>query len=690
MRYFYSILGAILILAKSNTAFAQQAPSPVFSKPAGFYGATQLQISCPAEYEVRYTINGDSVMATSTLLTGSIYLGKNTVVKARCFKTGNPNNYGPITTQTYLINEATELPVVSLSTRPRHLWDINEGIYAEGPNLQSDCPQYPYYCANFWQGWEKPAYFEYFNEDGAREVAQHASIEITGGWSKASPKKGILVDFGHDDFGDGKVEDWPLMPDKPHLLTWNKIHLRAGGNGQNSQFGHDAWIQRTVAKNNPNLDYMAYRPAVLLINGEYWGVYEIRERQDKHYIRHNYGYDKDSVDLLRFPPGYDRDPLSTTSYSIKAGSDSIWKIAHRRLRDANPTSNQFYDLFDQYFDLDNYIDYYAVQTFIGNNDWLGPWFNNIRVWRPQVEGGKWRYMLWDLDGSMGEQWDPKYTTCFDNVAYARQPDYPAIEHNWLFDLACRNPKFKNRFEARYAHLINALFRKETFDATAKAMVFELDGELERNFFRWNFGNLGEWVNRFSYCSNWADYRRLCAAQHISNAMNRTGVFSLGAEVMPKEAAQLFVDSLLIEDSSWRGIYFRSQPIKIRLEPQNGWQFSHWESSGTPIEAETLLSVEQKFSKNTFLTAQFIPKDPVRSFENGVALFPNPTAGWLYVQSETPMHTLTFTDALGRVVLRLDLGGNNLASFKLDGLANGVYIVSNGDWYQKIFVTSAEN
>ncbi len=660
-----------------------QAPAPVFSSQAGFYsGLMSIELTASSDYDIRYTTNGDSVSQYSTLYHQALKFSSTTVLRARCYPHGMFVQAGPIVTQSYIINENLQLPVLSITMATYHLWDINVGIYVEGDQIDT-CNFYPYPCANYWQGWVKPAYVEYFGQDKQLKVAQNAGIEITGGWSKANPKKGFLLQFDHDDYGDGKVKDWPLMPDKPTVTTWKNLHVRPGGNGLHSQFGHDAWIQKAMKETHN--DYIAYQAAHVFLNGQYWGVYELREREDKHFIRYNYGVDKDSVDVIRFPESSNFYGISNY-YAVQAGSDSIWKQTVRRMHDANPKDAGFYGLIDAEFDLDNYIDYFAVQTFIGNNDWLGPWFNNIRVWRPQTLTGKWRYMLWDLDGSMGEQWDDRYTPCFDNIQYARHPDGWVIEHSWMFDKMCQNPQFQEQFARRYVDLLNTVLSPAHLTEVANEIRDGVEPDIIRNFLRWG-GSKSFWRQQFELNIEWARQRRACAANQVAKALSLKGSVALSLEMQPAAAGRASVGIVTDIVAPWYGIFFKDYSVSVGVEPEEGWIFSHWESDGDPLAQPDSAHFEHQFTQYTKLTAYFIPKVNVAGFSDGAVLYPNPATDWVFVQSEKALGLCTLRDALGRFVSTFQTA-NTYARFNVEGLPAGLYTLHADTWVRKIVVSHA--
>lgn len=652
------------------------AQTPTFSHTAGFYSGTlNLELSGPANCTIRYTLTGDSVQASSPVYTGTLPLTHTRVVQARCF----PNDGGapgPVVTQTFLVNEVVTLPVVSLTVAPYHLWDENVGIYVEGPQIDT-CNFYPFPCANYWQGWEKPAFVEFFEPGQNRKFGQRTSVEVTGGWSKANPKKGLLLKFDHDVYGGGKVKDWPLMPDKPHLTTWKKLHLRPGGNGQTGLFQHDAWLQRVMR--NEHTDYMAYRPAHLFLNGEYWGIYELRERQDAHYVQYNHGVDNDLVDLLRFPASGYYQPVYY--YETQEGTDTEWLQTVGALQNLSPFTEAFYTAANEEFDLDNYIDYFAFQTFIGNNDWLGPWMNNIRTWRQQGPTGKWRYMLWDLDGSCGEQWDwGRYTPCFNTIHYARHPEWwSENEHNWMFDKLLLNPQFRDRFVNRYADLLNYTLQPSRMRNLAYQMRDELRPDINRNFNRW-WGNTTDWQLRIDNSLSWATARIGCTRQHLSVECDAGSQVLVTLEVKPSQAGKASINSIGPFERTWTGTYFSEVPVSVRVEAASpGWVFSHWESDGEVLLQPDSSHFTQKIGSNSRLTAFFAVSDPR---ENGtgdpVFVAPNPSADLVFVKADTPLGTCILTNELGQEQLRFSSPQTQYV-FSVTGLLPGVYFLKSEGW-----------
>ena len=135
----------------------EQAQSPVFSHPGGFYsGSLFITLSSPTpRATIYYTTDGSDPIGSSAdnylqpYDHSPVVLNSTTVVRARSFKQGYLPS--PITTRTFFIDEGTALPVISLATDPQNLWDKKRGIYV-----------------NFAEDWGKPVHLEFYESTDGR------------------------------------------------------------------------------------------------------------------------------------------------------------------------------------------------------------------------------------------------------------------------------------------------------------------------------------------------------------------------------------------------------------------------------------------------------------------------------------------------------------------------------------------
>lgn len=161
-----------------HSEFINITENPQFHLQNGFYNGpvvVSLSVNSPSA-NIYFTLDGSEPIKTSTLYTGPVTINETTVIRARAFII----DYLPsaIITQTYFINEEHTLPVISLTTDPVNLWDEDVGIYVMGKNAE---PENPHFGANFWQDWEYPVHFEFFDANGTPGFSLNAGMKIYGG-----------------------------------------------------------------------------------------------------------------------------------------------------------------------------------------------------------------------------------------------------------------------------------------------------------------------------------------------------------------------------------------------------------------------------------------------------------------------------------------------------------------------------
>ncbi len=404
----------------NNTTIFLKADAPQFSLPAGYYTENQvLEISVDdSSQTIRYTTDGNEPTSSSTIYTEPLMIAsrvgeenvfsmiqtnidpyswlpdwlppagevfKANVVRARAFKDGfYPSD---IISKTYFVDENmyqryATMPVISLISDYNNLFDDNTGIYIPGNSGQ-----------NYFEDWEKPAHIEYFEPDGALGFAQDVGIKIQGGTSPASPQKGLHV-IARSEYGNNRI-NYPLFKNDPskakELVKFKRFMLRAWGSIIGSTLFGDAYSHRLMAKNN--LDIQAYKPVIVFINGEYWGLHELREaNKNSWYYEYHYDIDHDSpgVDILQHTGG--------TYPRAEEGDANHWNNMMAFLNTHDMTLPENYEYLKTQIDMENFITYLGHCMYLGKWDWPN---NNDASWRPRTEDGKWRWIQYDMETGLG-------------------------------------------------------------------------------------------------------------------------------------------------------------------------------------------------------------------------------------------------------------------------------------------------
>lgn len=605
----------------SSAYFTNYLSKPSFSLPAGFYNSSQTLSMSTSTGFIRYTLDGKDPVQTSALYTGPITIDSTTVVRARTYSTNPLELPSEVITNTYFINEDIELPVVSLTSDPYNLFDYYYGIYVFGPD--ADTVNVPFQGSNFWKGWERPANIEYFDPNGNLGFETPSSIAIQGNYSKAWPQRGFAVRTKEN--YKGETINYPLFPDKPNITEYKSFNIRNAGSDWNKAHMRDRFNQKNAQKHT-SLDIMDGRPCVLFINGDYWGVYELREKQDKNYIENNSGISADHIDFLQFDG-------SIIEGNNKGFLDmAAWIGANDMSIPAN------YNTAKGMLDIENFCDYFITETYVLNVDWLGTYTNNIKFWRPNNPVGKWRYVLWDTDLSLG------FATAFGGAANTDFLDvaiHPttANPHSTMLEGLLANTEFKNYFVDRYADLMNTEFLPATMQASADELHDEMLPEMARHFNRWGgsfwggligpASNVAEWENEIDTMMTFATNRIGYARNHIQSQFGLTKQVNITLDAFPPSGGKIKISTITPSTLPWSGVYFDGVPVTMTATPNPGYKFSHWEANGTLAADVTNESITLNVDTNNTFRAHF------ERLEVGLDVYPNPFSNIININFELP-------------------------------------------------------
>ena len=569
-----------------NTCFSGIVTSPVLDLPSGWYQApNQVNVSTSANATSYYTTNGDVPGVNDNVVNGPIYIYSTTVLSVRSF---NPNGQmlpSAIVDRTYVIDEENHnLPVVSIITDEDNLWDWNSGIYVSGPNATTN---YPYFGSNFWQPWSRKSRMEFFDASRVKQFEAQFDLEIHGGWSRAEPQKSFRIDAKSIYTGD---IEYALIERKPAITQYNNFNIRNGGQHGASDRIQDAVISRLGE--NTHIDRMGYQPCIVYLNGAYWGLYGIREKIDEHYVESNHGISSKDIDLLNWD-------------GALAGSADHFAQSYSMIQNTVLSDPNFVDVLSTRFDIDNYIDYFIFQTYIQNMDWLGiAWgLNNIKLWRPDTAGGKWRYVLYDTDAAWGHFGQNIYQ---NYLALARNPSSPNA-HSAIFNRALNNNAFKCRFTNRYDDLINTTFQPNNVNIIVNELKASIQLAIPDHIATWN-NQMGPysytgWEYDVNDIKLYNSARISTARQHINESLSLQGQKQVSLDALPESSGHVQMNSIL-PSLPWSGIYHGGCPVTAKAIPGNGFTFSHWYSTAPAYNNLNIDSIEIALASNTTLIAHF--------------------------------------------------------------------------------------
>lgn len=465
-----------------------------FEHQSGFYNKSFFQkITSITSDTIHYTIDGSNPDKTSSIFLDSILienrsplennisnipttpeqslisykaweapdhsLDKVNILKYATFKNGMRTS--EIYTHTYIVDsnifQKYEMPIVSLITDNEHLFNYETGIYVPGINHDPDDPAWT---GNYFQRgeeWERPVHIEYFEKDGSLGFAQNAGIRIHGGKTRQGAQKSFKL-YARDEYGK-KHFDYQLMPHRQNEKYKRFLLQTTFGSWENAVISDV--LSHEIAR-KIGIDYLDYRPVIVFLNGEYWGIHTVRDKIDERYIAYSNNLNEDSVEIRGF-------------YSVPYLYLTIF------LESNDMTDDENYDYVKTKLDIDNFIDYHIIQMYLKNFDWPA---NNIDAWKEKKEEGKWKWLFYDIDAAFGNY-------RYNMFEHMTETDSTVIWPNSLgstsvFRNLMTNEQFRDQFINRYAELLNNDFQPDSILEKLDQIVKLYEPEMSDHIKRWNY------------------------------------------------------------------------------------------------------------------------------------------------------------------------------------------------------------
>lgn len=556
-----------------------------FTPESGVHeGLKSISVDVPNEVTVYYTINGSKPTIESRQLTkGNLSIDRNTAFRFLIISDKDTLEQS----KTYIIDRAHNLPVFSLITDSMHLFDPIKGIYRKGPNASDE---EPYKGANFWKGWERPIRVAYINEQNEQVIDQASGVQMFGGFSMAMPQKSFGL-YARKEYGSNRFE-YPFFKNRP-FNEYKDLVLRNAGSDMQGAHIRDAYASSLVE--STGLLVQAYQPVAVYINGVYWGKYNLREKINEHFIEQHYGYDTDSLIIMRHEKSYQH------------GSTRDYKQFWSRLPQLNLSKKEDLDYVDRKIDIDNYLLYNACQVYTGNADAGG----NIRYFKHVSDTAKWRWIFFDVDHSMNIF--EKYAHRKNSVEHFTSENPQDWPHpNWstlLIRKLLENDSIKHLYIQRFCDLLNTTFHPARASGVLDSIVEQVDQEVIYHRKRWGVKN---YIYEFSLRKLYTHVQERPALlfQHLQQRFGLGGMVQVNINAV--EGGKVRLNSLKLTDD-YSGNYFTSVPILIEAIPDFGYEFMGWEQTEKKKRIfDTILS-------NNFSLTPIFQKKPVSKYLNKILI-----------------------------------------------------------------------
>lgn len=535
----------------------------------------QAAISAPFELQllsespgdtVRYTLDGSPVTGASPAYEGPLALVTNTVVRARSFRGGALPSVPVVAS--YLFERSPTLPTLSLAVAPDDFYGP-DGLYTR-PSA----------------GNERALHVEYFDTTGRLGFGQGMGVKMHA--PDRFQQKSMRL-YARGRYGSSTVE-YPLFETLP-VERFRRLILRNGGNdGTEKKRLHvkDGFAHALYAEIRPHYATAAYEPVSVFLNGDYFGIYNLRERQDEHYLRTHYDVGCEEVDFLEY------DYAERDHKKIICGDWTAWESLKTYILDHDLSEPAAYAHVAEQIDVDDFIDYQAFEIFIGNVDWLN---NNIKFWRERKPGGKWRWLLWDAEYGMGTLENDAGEPDFDFMTMAKDwGGWGNEDWTWMLRGLVANEGFRRRFLTRYGDLLNTTLRPGHVGPTLDEAVGRIRAELPRQLDHWG-GTEHKYDAHLEKTHDFLARRADLARRNAAVALGLDTVTrTIDVDVSERGAGRVRVNSISLSDGlpwlrgapayPWRGSYLRELPTTITAIPAPGYRFSHWRGVEPDVEDST--------------------------------------------------------------------------------------------------------
>ncbi|PCJ24339.1 MAG: hypothetical protein COA97_10075 [Flavobacteriales bacterium] len=553
----------------NSGAMQEYATTPSLSVQAGFYTSAQsVTITTPdPNITIRYTINGFEPTVASTTYSGPINISSTTVLRVKCFSSTSTIPASFIETNTYFINSSHTVPVVSIC-------GDDVATLLGGTQI------------------EPVGAIEYFDVTGIMQTEGQGIFDKHGNDSWAYSQRG--VDFTmKDQFGYNYALKNQLFANKSRT-KYQKIILKAGASDNypfegspnsnyNGELGgahiRDSYVQALSQQGNLHLDERTHQSCILYMNGQYWGVYEIREKvDDSDFLDYYYDQDEQWVNS----PNYIQYLKTWGGTWEKYGAPNAqndWDALVNFVTSNNMAIQANFDYVTSQYKWKSLVDYFVLNSYILNQDMLN-W--NTSWWRGLDTNGsklKWRYSLWDMDATFNHYTNytgiPSSNPNADPCNIDNLPNPGGQGHTVILNALMNNPTFEQYYISRYIDLSNTTFKCTNMIAVLDSLINIITPEMPGQIARWG-GSMAQWTQNVQDMRDFINDR--CAAMNtgLVNCYNVTGPYPLKVNVNPPNSGDAKINSITPNNYVYSGSYFGNIDILLKATANTGYMFDRWE------------------------------------------------------------------------------------------------------------------
>ena len=567
----------------NSGGFSDYAPKPILSLESGFYfGSIAVTVNANGPgLTSYYTLDGSTPTNTSAEYSGPITINSTTVLKVISYS-DDPNVLPSFfEANTYFIDVSHSVYVISISGD--QILSLLNGNQFE-PNGS----------------------FELFSANGLLLDEGFGDFNEHGNDSWAYAQRGIDY-ISRDYYGYNNAVHHPIFRTKDRD-SYKRLIIKAAANdnypfsyGGSGAHIRDAYVQSLSQVADLRLDERSHESCVMYVNGQYWGVYDVREKvDDLDFTEYYYDQGEGQVDFLKTWGG------TWAEY----GSQTDWNDLVTYITTNDMTDPVNYNYVDSLYNTGSLIDYFILNSYVVAADWLN-W--NTGWWRgknPDGDKKKWRYILWDMDNTFDH--GTNYTGIPDQDANADPCNPESLGnpggqgHVPILNALLENEDFYNAYIVRMADLNNSYLSCDFMINHLDSLIAIIEPEMQGQIDRWG-GSMTAWESNVQDMRDFIETRCAVITEGMVDCYDIEGPYPVTVMVEPPGSGNVQFNGIDLQNYPWTGLYFSNLTFSMNANPEDFFVFHHWELIHHSVSPDSSQS-EVSFSilEGDTVIAHFVP------------------------------------------------------------------------------------
>ncbi len=546
---------------------------PVFSNQGGLYtGKLNIELGGGDPGAViRYTTDGSEPHAGSMKYTGPLSVLFSKVIKARMYESGRLP--GEVVTETFIMDMETDLPVLSVSSDHNNLWGFDFGLYQR--NLKNR---------------EIFSHLEYFDENGSKAFDINAGLQLFGSQIFLFDQKPFSI-FFRKRYGQDTL-NYSLFGNK-EIEAFHSLVLRNGGNDNNLTMIRDG-LGAALVENRIDIDYQSYLPVLVFMNGEYWGIFNLREKINEEYLSTNHGVNPAHVDIIE------------DSLQVNMGDANDYRELISFVSNNDLALDENYNYVAGKIDVNQFINYMSYKIYGGYRQWQV----NNKYWKERTWNSKWRWIAFDLEhcfaGPGGDSYDE------NTFKKALEPGKgPAEWPTLLFRKLMKNERFRSAFIQRTALFLNTVFDEGRVLSVIDSLQGRIINDMDLHIARWNSPvSVAVWLQNLDQLKEFGTERKRYMFTHMMDYFDIPDTSRLTLQC--GEGGKVVVSASEVQDSG-PAVYTlcNGLPVSLAALPEPGYCFKGWNGTDPESQLELLLSGDTTIMALFETSEQYLLPDTVQ-------------------------------------------------------------------------------